>query len=130
MEPTGLTKGNYFTYKDYGIIEIECFVYNSFRANVLGSTQRQRIGGYIEDLEPIPLTKELLLKLGIKPETNFNGIWLKYNGIRKDWRVWNKGVMIIRIKYAHELQHLYSLLKKGKLKFIDNGNDNCKKEIG
>jgi hypothetical protein len=64
----------------------------------------------LQDIEPIPLTEEILLKCGLKPEVKFKEIWLKYNSKKDDWRVYYNSTMIKRVKFLHELQNTIWLL--------------------
>lgn len=84
----------------------------------------------IEDLEPIPLTEEWLLKYGFKEEglggirwyeKNIAGVKFLTNDIGKDAYskklefVFNEDLDTIRIEYLHELQNLYFAFTRREL---------------
>jgi len=73
---------------------------------------------YLQDLSPIPLTEEWLLKFGFyfDLKTDYDGYWKKYKEgfeIRiykfEDYFEygWQLGHDPIKIKYVHQLQNLY-----------------------
>lgn len=80
----------------------------------------------LSEIEPIPLTEEILLKFGFKKEktTYINDYYIFINGV---WNIKFKregycsfitfGCFLTDIKYVHELQNLYFALTKEELTF-------------
>ena len=73
----------------------------------------QKFSAKYEDLEPIPLNKEWLLKFGFEKDNELNFVkfsfkvhfWSNYNSYMYGWIGGN-----IEIKYVHQLQNLYFAL--------------------
>ena len=75
-----------------------------------------------DEIEPIPLTEEWLLKFGyIGNEPIFSEISTIFtNGIHKIWKPFNKfldDTYRFEINYVHQLQNLYFALKGEELQF-------------
>jgi len=79
-------------------------------------------GRWINQVDPIELTEELLLKFGFEVENSFaystgeevaynvfSKSFFTYNSIQDNWWL-NNWVMKIQPKYVHELQNLYFAL--------------------
>lgn len=71
-------------------------------------------GRWMNQVEPIPLTEEWLIKAGFVkvrdyPVFRFNCIQIELNILKKIWIV-RLGVIDIEIKYVHQLQNLYFCL--------------------
>lgn len=76
---------------------------------------------YDEDLEPIPLTPEVLLSCGLKLENRYpnDPYWYQIEScpleISKECDQWSIGGEIGDIKFLHQLQNLYFALTNTEL---------------
>ena len=78
----------------------------------------------VDDLEPIPLTEEWLLKLGFKKKKQAGRLYdyyyikdgLYYSAIDfHNWVYKNNSLEGVKIKYIHQLQNLYHALTNEEL---------------
>jgi hypothetical protein len=109
--------GNYFNYNNiaFKVVKIE----NKY----IGLDKEDDFGNYanIEDIEPISITKEILLKCGFKKLGNDNysigriNLGLNYN-ISIDIDYVPIHCLNGKIKYLHQLQNLYFALTNEELK--------------
>ena len=77
-----------------------------------------------EELQPILLTEEWLVKFGLTKLTKYNFLLgcyeLLLNPITNEWNLCLKGGIVARLKYVHQLQNLYFCLCNKELTIKTN----------
>ena len=122
MDVRELRIGNYVKHFENGIVL-------TVGRTVAFKTPTNTIRVDVDDLEPIPLTEEWLLKFGFEKESNksystgeeivysvYRLDELTYNSIQKNW--WFNGVLSNQPIYVHQLQNLYHALTNEELTLI------------
>ena len=115
--------GNYVSDLDGNILEIKLI---ASKEVLTKRDSRKRIGGnfLIEEINPIPITEEILLKFGFEKKGDF---WFVKSGIKIENR--NNGFSYfrylseIKILSAHQLQNLYFALTGEELMQVSEGKN-------
>jgi hypothetical protein len=111
LKPEDLRRGNLV----YGVSDrvevvneiLSVYVETSFRGGLLNYSK-------YEDIEPIPLNEEWLIKLGFENNGqqlfDLNDFTIKFKKAQNLCVVYYRNVWIVDLKYVHRLQNLYFAL--------------------
>lgn len=122
MKANELRIGNYFfrenEYKELIIDEI--YSINRKGVNLWAMDDDICVNQEYNEITPIPLTEEWLLKFGKKAEKNddYGGFIIYYpngNGMRIKNNEWSSQHISVKLEYVHQLQNLYFALTNEKL---------------
>lgn len=72
------------------------------------------------DIKPIPLTEEWLLKFGFKKDNNFTWVKIEMELMQRDDGFWIWLGADLYLKYVHQLQNLYHALTGNELEIKEN----------
>ena len=130
VNPIEIFPGALVKSREYGILEVLAVEYEKIVAT---SKHFYKKNFFIEEIDPIPITPEIVKKLGFRKERKSSQVWAYYRrGAMEIWfkngklsGIWWKGYQkSMKKAYVHNLQRLTLVETRARIDFSKLLNNN------